>query len=210
MSSYLLDMFAIDMEKLTDNRLLLLIQEGNHAAFTTLVNRYWEEIYIYTKSRIRQRAEAQDIVQDIFISCWNSRERLHVGENGKLTAYLYQAARYAIIDYFAKPGTTIYNDLLLESIAELPVENNLESQLYVKELEHHIREEVEQLPERLKVPYLLSREENLSLKDIAHRLSLSEQTVKNNITLALRTLRARLHENGHYIGTLMLLLAIPR
>ncbi|WP_211999878.1 sigma-70 family RNA polymerase sigma factor [Chitinophaga sp. HK235] len=197
------------MEKLTDHRLLLLIQKGNHAAFTAFVNRYWEEIYTYTKSRIRQGVDAQDIVQDIFISCWNNRERLHTGENGRLTAYLYQAARYAIIDYFSRPGITVYNDILLEAVADRQMENNSEAQLYLKELELHIRQEVDQLPDRLKMPYLLSREGNLSLKDIALKMSLSEQTVKNNITTALRILRARLHENEHYLGTLMLLLALP-
>ncbi|RBL88200.1 sigma-70 family RNA polymerase sigma factor [Chitinophaga flava] len=197
------------MEKLTDHRLLLLIQKGNHAAFTAFVNRYWEEIYTYTKSRIRQGVDAQDIVQDIFISCWNNRERLHIGENGRLTAYLYQAARYAIIDYFSRPGITVYNDILLEAVADRQMENNSEAQLYLKELELHIRQEVDQLPDRLKMPYLLSREGNLSLKDIALKMSLSEQTVKNNITTALRILRARLHENEHYLGTLMLVLALP-
>lgn len=196
------------MEKLTDRQLLSLIQEGNHAAFTNLVNRYWEEIFIYIKSRIRQSADAQDMVQDIFISCWNSRERLYVGDNGRLNAYLYQAARYTIIDYFAKPGTTVYNDILLEQAADYEKEDNFESKIYLKELEHCIREEVNLLPERLRTPYLLSREANMSMKDIALKLSLSEQTVKNNITLALRTLRMRLHENGHYLGTLMLLLSL--
>nr|WP_295874329.1 sigma-70 family RNA polymerase sigma factor [uncultured Chitinophaga sp.] len=197
------------MEKLTDHRLLLLIQQGNHTAFTTFVNRYWEEVYTYTKSRIRQGADAQDIVQDIFISCWNNRGHLHTGANGRLTAYLYQAARYAIIDYFSRPGVTIYNDILLEAAADNQMENNAETQLYLKELEHHIRQEVDQLPDRLKTPYLLSREGNLSLKDIAQQMSLSEQTVKNNITLALRILRTRLHGNEHYLSTLLLLLAIP-
>lgn len=196
------------MEKLTDRQLLSLIQEGNHAAFTNLVNRYWEEIFIYIKSRIRQSADAKDMVQDIFISCWNSRERLYVGDNGRLNAYLYQAARYTIIDYFAKPGTTVYSDILLEQAADYEKEDNFESKIYLKELEHCIREEVNLLPERLRTPYLLSREANMTMKEIALKLSLSEQTVKNNITLALRTLRTRLHENGHYLGTLMLLLSL--
>lgn len=197
------------MEKLSDHGLLLLIQKGNHAAFTVLVNRYWEEMYTYVRGRIKQGVDAQDIVQDIFISCWNNRERLYAAENGRFTAYLYQAARYAIIDYFSKPGITVYNDILLEAAEGRQMENNSEARIYLKELEQHLRQEVEQLPERLKIPYLLSREANLSMKDIARKMSLSEQTVKNNITLALHILRTRLHESEHYLGVLMLLLTIP-
>ncbi|MFX1705582.1 sigma-70 family RNA polymerase sigma factor [Chitinophaga sp. CC14] len=197
------------MEKLSDHRLLLLIQKGNHAAFTMLVRRYWECIYDYTRSRIKQQVDAQDIVQDIFVGCWSNREKLYVGESGRFSSYLYQAARYAIIDYFSKPGITIYNDILLESATDQQMESNSETRLYMKELELHLRQEVEQLPDRLKMPYLLSREGNLSMKDIAGKLSLSEQTVKNNITLALRILRKRLHENEHYLGCMMMLLAMP-
>ena len=197
------------MEKHSDQHLLLLIQEGNHPAFTTLVNRYWDEIFSYTKSRIRHAADAQDIVQDIFISCWNNRLHLHTGKNDRFNSYLYQAARYAIIDYFSRPGVTIYNETLLETLIDSQIDNMTENRLQVKELEYHIQQEVNKLPERLKVPYILSREGNLSLKDIAKEMSLSEQTVKNNITKALGILRTRLQENEQFIRVLIFAAAIP-
>ncbi|MCW3464726.1 RNA polymerase sigma factor [Chitinophaga nivalis] len=193
------------MEKLSDNKLLLLIKEGNHPAFTTLVNRYWEQLYVYTKSKVRQEADAQDIVQEIFISCWNNRATLYTGQNDRLTAYLYQAARYAIISYFSRPGNTIYNESLLTAISEHQTENITETALQLKELEQQIRIEVNKLPERLRTPYLLSRDANLSLKDIAQQMSLSEQTVKNNISSALRVLRTRLYENNDLITILVLI-----
>jgi RNA polymerase sigma-70 factor (family 1) len=201
--------FAIDMEKHSDYRLLLLIREGNHPAFTVLVNRYWEEIYNYTKSRIRQDADAQDIVQEIFISCWKNRTHLHTGRNDRFTSYLYQAARYAIIDYFSRPGNTIYNEVLLETCIDHQTENITEIQLHLKELQHHIKKEVDNLPERLRTPYLLSREDNLSLKEVARKMSLSEQTVKNNITKALQILRTRLHENDNLIRIFILVTLMP-
>ncbi|SEW43973.1 RNA polymerase sigma factor [Chitinophaga arvensicola] len=187
------------MEKHSDSRLLQMIREDHHPAFTTLVNRYWEEIYRFTRSRIRQEADAQDIVQEIFISCWNNRKHLYAGKNDQFTAYLYQAARYAVIDYYSRSQTMVYNEVLLESfIGHQPV-NMTESRLQLKELDACIRQEVDRLPEQLRVPFVLSREANMSLKEIATQLSLSEQTIKNNITKALGILRRRLHQQDIYL-----------
>lgn len=156
-------------------------------------------IYRFTRSRIRQEADAQDIVQEIFISCWNNRQHLYAGKNDQFNAYLYQAARYAVIDYYSRAHTTIYNEVLLESFLEHQPLNMTESRLQLKELDTYIRQEVDKLPEQLRVPFVLSREAHLSLKEIAAQMSLSEQTVKNNITKALGILRRRLHENDIYL-----------
>lgn len=62
----------------------------------------------------------------------------------------------------------------------------------VKELSALVDAELNELPDRLQVPYRLSREQNLSIKEIAANLSISEQTVKNNISTVLHKLRFRL------------------
>ena len=88
-----------------------------------------------------------------------------------------------MIDYFAKPGTTVYNDILLEQAADYEKEDNFESKIYLKELEHCIREEVNLLPEKLRTPYLLSREANMSMKDIALKLSLVKYNIPETFSL---------------------------
>jgi RNA polymerase sigma factor (sigma-70 family) len=67
-----------------------------------------------------------------------------------------------------------------------------EELLHYKELQSVIAAEVAALPERMQEVYRLSRTENLSTKEIAQRLNLSEQTVKNTLSAALKRLREKL------------------
>lgn len=193
------------MEKLSDQRLLDQIRTGNHPAFTTLVNRHWEALYRYTCSRIRQEADAVDIVQEIFISCWNNRDTLYTDANDSLSSWLFKAARYCIIDHYSRPHTTIYNEALLEATLHDVADNATTVQLEFKELQQRLEAEIALLPDRLRIPYRMSRDTDLRLREIAEQLSLSEQTVKNNISAALQHLRMRLQ---HRDALSVLLLAI--
>jgi RNA polymerase sigma-70 factor (family 1) len=180
------------MEKLSDNRLMELTKGGNNHAFTALVNRYWENMYKHVHARLRHEDDAKDIVQEIFISVWKNRDTITVDENGTLGSYLFQAARYAVIDHFASPGTVIYNEELLASM----ITTSGHEQLELKEIEQQVIHVLDNMPERLQLPFRLSRYQHLSNKEIAARLSLSEQTVKNNISITLRHLRAHIGEAG--------------
>ena len=186
------------LEGLSDKTLLEAADE--HAGFRILYSRYWEGLYKKAFHRFGNSADAQDAVQDIFISVWRNRQTIEIEET--LAPYLFTALRYYIIKHvYRKAKKGIHTSLSVESLERS--ELTTEELLQYKELQSIIDGEVNELPERMKEIYRLSRVDNLRIADIALQLNLSEQTVKNTLATALKRLRESL---SHYSWLLIFLL----
>jgi RNA polymerase sigma-70 factor (ECF subfamily) len=196
------------MEKYRDSQLLGLIKTGDQQAFSALVHRYWEDLYTHIHARLKQEDDTKDILQEIFITVWKKRDTIIPDENGRLGSYLFSAARYCIIDHFSRRDTFIYNEAFFaETIPQQTTVSALEI-LETKEMEQQLNDALDRIPERICLPYRLSRYQQLSTREIALRLSLSEQTVKNNISITLRYLRSYLKEQNDISGIILIILFI--
>lgn len=180
------------MKHTSDSDLLVLVKKDNHMAFTELVNRYWENLYKHVYLKIKNRDETQDIIQDIFLGLWKNRMSIVCDEKQSLSSYLFKAAKYASINYFSRPGITLTGAGILDQMLSFPSSECADERVLYKELHSLVDAELSVLPDRLQLPYRLSREQHMTIKEIAMNLSLSEQTVKNNITTALHRIRFRL------------------
>jgi RNA polymerase sigma-70 factor (ECF subfamily) len=186
------------LEDLSDKTLLEAADE--YAGFRILYSRYWECLYKKAFHRFGNSADAQDAVQNIFISLWRNRQTIEIEET--LAPYLFTALRYYIIkQVYRKAKKGIYTSLSIENLER--TELTTEELLQYKELQSIIDGEVNELPERMKEIYRLSRVENLQITEIAIKLSISEQTVKNTLATALKRLRKNL---SHYSCLLIFLL----
>ncbi len=173
---------------MTDNHENILISglhKGSEEAFTRLYHLYVSELYLYANNVLKDPTAAEDIVQELFISIWNSREQLQI--HTSLKAYLYTANRYLILK-------TIRNREKEEQLFEHLEQKiwgsaDIENELYRKELDHRIAALTAELPDKCREIYLLSREHQLSNKEIADKLGISVKTVENQMTIALRKLR---------------------
>lgn len=180
----------------SDTSLIALIKVDNHVAYTALVDKYWADLYRHIWQKIKNSDEAEDIVQDIFLGLWKNRTKIITDERDSIAPYLFRAAKYAIINYFSRPGITITNENALYAAINAPSEIRTDDPLLLKELQQLVESEVNNLPERLQIPYRLSREQELTIREIALKLSMSEQTVKNNISSALGKIRFRLGKHN--------------
>ncbi|SMO56462.1 RNA polymerase sigma factor [Solitalea koreensis] len=170
----------------------LMVHENEEAAFHVIFDRYWKPLFHKALNRTGNDADAQDVVQEVFISCWNNRATIQI-ENS-LAPYLFTALKYAIIKSVyrkAKKGIHLPLDVEELNLIELSSEEIVQA----KELQDIISQQVSELPERMQEIYRLSRVENLQIAQIAQHLNLSEQTVKNTLTTALGRLRKNL---SHY------------
>ena len=175
------------LENLSDKALLESADE--HLGFRILYNRYWEALYKKAFHRFGNSADSEDAVQEIFISVWRNKSTILIEET--LSPYLFTALKYYIIkQVYQKAKRGIQVHLSTEDLEY--VEITTEELLQYKELQSVIASEVNELPERMKEIYRLSRVENLQIAEIAARLNLSEQTVKNTLTTALKRLRENL------------------
>jgi len=194
------------MKQLSDRDLLTLLKLDDHKAFAEITQRYWQDLFKHLRLKIKNGEDAQDMVQEIFLSFWKNRNSIHCDEQGRLSSYLFKAARYAAINYFSRPGITIAGMEVLEQMLAYPTAIKSDEKILLKELHSVVDAELSELPERLVVPYRLSREQHMSIKEIAAYLSISEQTVKNNISAVIQRIRFRI---GQYNSdpTIILIIA---
>lgn len=147
-------------------------------------------MYLATVKRINSDENAKDLVQDLFVSLWARRRSLHI--NTSLQAYLFQAIKYRIINYIE---ANVVKSNYLKSLDKFAFEydNSTNDSIVCNDLEQLIEAEIKNLSPRVKVVFELSRKEKLSNGEIAQKLNVSEQTVKNQISKAVKTLKLHLN-----------------
>lgn len=166
--------------------LLADIAAGDQQAFSKLYNLFYPSLVQYVVAKVNDQSSADDILQDLFMSVWRSRDRILEIES--LPAYLYSSCRYLIIEHVRK--SLIWNKH--EDAADLEIqykETALEDRLYYRYLLDMVNKEVENLPEKCRKIFKMSREEFKSNKEIAEYMGVSESTVENQINKALKKIR---------------------
>lgn len=172
-----------------NEQLLAGLKKGDRKAFASIYKQYAEALMAHVRLRVPNREDAQDIVQDLFMSLWKNRETL--APDTKLSAYLFVAARYKVINYIARDRS---QQSLAESLRAWFPEATYHTDhvLRTRMTEELIEKEVAQLPQKMQVIFRKSRGEQLSHKEIAQQLEISETTVKKQVANALRILRPKL------------------
>ncbi len=184
-----------------DSELVLLIKERDETAFTEIYNRYWKMIYQHVYKMLRDEADAKDIVQEIFGNLWIKSESIK--SNVNISGYLYVVARNKVFDLIEK------NKVRSDYIGEIanfisdPVNEKVDS-IDEKLIMEILEREIKKLPSKMREIFELSRKDDLSHKEIALRLNISEQTVKKQVQNALKVLKPKLNEMG--VSILFLLL----
>lgn len=170
----------------TDDNLLLGLRKGDQSAFKVLYERYWKEVYNMVFRRIRDEEATKDIVQNIFVNLWTSRKAITI--ESTLAPYLNTAAKNRTISFYKKNLADFSrNNIFQDDQLQHSIEHNLEA----NELKAFFNKEIENMPDTMRKAFVLSREENKSIREIASELSLSEQTIKNNISQALERLKKK-------------------
>ena len=170
--------------------LITSLKNGDHAAMQDIYSRYWEEVLDSAYKRVRDEEIAQDITQEIFISVWENRQRLII--ESSLSAYFKGAVKFKVINYFK---SSIVKEKHKEDIALLigtQTEASAESMLMLKDFNQQIDNALLDLPEKMRIIFSMSRKQEKSIQEIAAELNLSVQTVKNQITAAMKLLRKKL------------------
>ena len=173
--------------KYSEKELLKSLSEGDERAIEAIYQLYWEPLFVKSFSILKDREICEDIIQEIFIKLWDFRERLEIKVS--LKAYLFASCRYSIYRQI-QSGTVREN--IFDEIHERLHTSSSHADLEYKEILAQVNYIINQLPPKCQQVYKLSREENLSHKEIAHQLNISTKTVENHITRALHELRSSL------------------
>lgn len=169
--------------------LILSLKSGDENAFTTLYKIYWSKVYNFSCLYLTSTVEAEEVVQEVFIKLWEARIFLKEEEN--LKNFLFIITRNLIFNQFRKSfNENAYKMTILKSATE---EYHMEDEMIAADLKEHIQKLISELTPRQKEIFQMSREEHLSYKEIAVRLSISEKTVERHINDALKFLRKNIY-----------------
>ena len=177
--------------QVSDEALARLLRQGDMGAFEEIYHRYWPRLHSLAYKRLRSREATEEIVQDVFTKLWQNREKLVI--HVSLTAYLLKAAKYAVLDCQQRELVRQnYREAVQQTASA--AHNGTEEAVLHNDLHLQLQAGIERLPTQCRSVFRLSRQEDLSMKEIATRLDISEKTVENHLGNALKKLRLSLRE----------------
>lgn len=174
---------------LTDSELVDLLKIGDQFAFTELLKRYNRLLFIHAYKLLNDKEEAKDLVQEIFTAIWDNRE--HISAKTNFAGFLYTSIRNKVLNLVLHKKV---EHKYLQSLQEF-IEKGVAQTDYLlrtRELQSIIEKEISFLPAKMREIFELSRNHNLSHKQISDKLNLSEKTVKKQVNNALKILRVKL------------------
>lgn len=180
-------------EKSIHSETIKKLREGSYEAFDTLYNAYADSLYGFALLHTKSVVQAEDIVQDTFLKLWNKRESL--SEEGSFKSMLFTIAKNHIIDLFRQQiNRTDFEDYIAFCEDEHLSDNSSVEKIYYDDFLEKLALAKQKLTPAQRTIFELSREEGMSNAQIAKVSELSEQTVKNHLSAALKVLRTELHK----------------
>lgn len=191
-------------EILSDERSLVLrLIEGDEDAFCELYAAYKNRLIYFAMRFLKSREYAEDIFQDAFAVVWQGRR--FINPDASFSAYLYTIVRNRILNQLRDLSN---QDKLREQILSQAVNytNETKDEIIANDLRQFISRALQQLTPRQREIFQMSRERQMSHREIAEVLGISVNTVQESISISLRTLRTYLEKNSIVGADLILLL----
>lgn len=191
-------------EILSDERSLVLrLIEGDEDTFCELYAAYKNRLIYFAMRFLKSREYAEDIFQDAFAVVWQGRR--FINPDASFSAYLYTIVRNRILNQLRDLSN---QDKLREQILSQAVNytNETKDEIIANDLRQFISRALQQLTPRQREIFQMSRERQMSHREIAEVLGISVNTVQESISISLRTLRTYLEKNSIVGADLILLL----
>lgn len=184
-------MYAADI--LTDERSLVIrLIDGDENAFCELYAAYKNRLIYFAMRFLKSREYAEDIFQDAFTVIWQSRR--FINPDASFSSYLYMIVRNRIFNQLRNLAN---EDRLKEHILSHAVDytNDTNEEILANDLKRLIQRALQQLTPRQREIFEMSREQQLSHREIAEDLGISIYTVQESVCNSLKILRSYLEKN---------------
>lgn len=168
------------------------IKEGENSAFEYIYHKFYTPLCVFATRITGNQNIAEEIVQEIIIKIWEKRENIKIEKNFK--AYLFRAVHNSCINFIKKKGKE--SECLLRiahKLMDLYLDKS-ENIIY-NELEEHVNNAIEELPEQTKIIFKQSRYDGLKYHEIAKKEGISIKGVEFHISKALQLLKDKLKEH---------------
>ncbi|MCL3782594.1 RNA polymerase sigma-70 factor [Prolixibacteraceae bacterium JC049] len=185
---------------MTEKQLIDNIKSGREEAFKQLFDTYYLQLTIYANKYVSDLDQSRELVQDLFVRLYEKRNKLDI--HTSLKAHLYQSVRNSCINLIKqKQMQSGHHD----NIKYLNSGNDMDTtdKVLESELEHHIFQALDFLPEQCRKIFEMNRFSGLKNQEIADKLDISKRTVETQISKALKILRSKL---SNYLNVILLFL----
>ena len=190
-----------DYSKYTDHELLALIKKGDEQAYAIVFRKYWDKLLVVAGRRLNDQDEAEEVLQDIFLNLWKRRQKLELRVG--FDHYFAVALKFVIINRLARQQReSNRNENYTQTIPSLveDASGNFDLELLRTELEASIQA----LPPKCQLVFRMSREKDMTNKEIAADLGISEKAVEKHVGTAIKTLRTRF---GQYLPIFLIFIS---
>jgi RNA polymerase sigma-70 factor, ECF subfamily len=175
--------------EIDDKSLVSLIRNDDLGAYEALYHRYKRKLYYFALGYLKNGQEAEDIVQNVFVSLWEHRSSLD--ENQSLKSYIFRSAVNAIYNLMKRKS--IQNRFIDSELHSADFSFNQTSHdVYFNDLISNIDSIVLTLSPQQQQIFHLSRRQGMSHAEIAEKLDISERTVENQIYRTLKAIKEKL------------------
>ncbi len=189
--------------KQTESSLIEELNKGNKEAFRLLFEKYGKRLYHFSLKYLRDKEDSEDLLNEVFLKIWENRGTLKT--NTSFQAYLFTIAYNNIRKRFLKKSKEEkYIQIFAEEyISESSInEDSLDYLQFVNKIEKIVN----LLPPRRREIFNLSYKEELKNEEIADRLGISIQFVKNQLSIARKFIIDKTKADNHLAGVLLLYL----
>ena len=167
------------------------LQKGSHKAFNAIYDMYADKLFGFVFAHTKSREIANDLVQETFLKLWTMRESLSL--DGSLQAMLFTISHNKMIDIFRAQINKVEFEDYIEFAENADLSDNaIDKKIYYDDFLKALKICKNLLPDRQLEIFEMSRENGKSIEKIANQLKISEQTVKNQLSSATKTLRTEL------------------
>ncbi|MDR0349364.1 MAG: RNA polymerase sigma-70 factor [Tannerella sp.] len=173
----------------TEALLIFQLKQGSSKAFDKIYQMYGRRLYAYCLQFTKSPEDSEEIVQDVFVKLWTNREQ--VRQKDTLRSLLFIMAKHHLISaYRSNINRPVYEEYV--NYKEAAAVDNTDQQLEYRDFIAKFKQAMQTLPATQRKVIALSKIKELSNEEIAEKLALSEQTVKNALSAGLKTLKAEL------------------
>ena len=171
-----------------EKELLVKISNADETAYRQFFEMYVNKVYQFIFRFIKEKTEAEDITQIVFIKIWDKRDTFNTIKS--LDGFVFTVTYRLVIDHFRSSSVKFQKNFNHQFLSdEYKSSLTAEDSINKHHLESIYQKALEMLPPKRKEIFILSRHEGLNNKQIAERLQISVKTVENQMTAAITSLR---------------------
>jgi RNA polymerase sigma-70 factor (ECF subfamily) len=176
-----------------EHSLIVNVVKGDALSFDQIFSRYNNKVYAFSLRNLKNKEDAESVVQEVFVNLWTDREKLKEVKN--LEAWIFMICFNTIRKHFRQ---LMREKKHLQKFAAYSFEdgNTTVTETEYNDLLEKAEKIIDRLPDRQKTIFLLSKKEGLSNDEISYRLNVTKKTVENYLTTAKSVIKKALVDEG--------------